>query len=87
MRITLESGPAESYLVRADTGATLLIVVDWDLPKLASAFGWLSCFCGETDGTIDCPHRTVGDMIAEARDYLDERIGETADDPGYFIDQ
>lgn len=87
MRITLERGPVGSYLVRADSGATLLIVVDWDFPGLASAFGWAPCDCGDTDGTIDCAHRTASDMIAEARDYLDQHIDESADDPGCFVGQ
>lgn len=87
MRIRLERGPAGSYLVRADNGASLLVQVDWDFPGLASAFGWVPCFCGDTDGTIDCPHRTATDMICEARDYLDRCLDESAVDPSYFAAQ
>lgn len=87
MRITLECSTAGSYLMRADSGASLLIVVDWDFAGLARSFGWTPCLCGHMDGTIDCEHRTADEMIAEAREYLDEHVGEAADDPGYFIDQ
>jgi hypothetical protein len=87
MRITLERGLAGSYLVLADNGASVLVQVDWDFPGLASSFGWLPCFCGRTDDTIDCPHRTAEVMIGEAREHLDRHLGETVDDPGYFTGQ
>lgn len=44
--------------------------------------------CG-TDGTVNChadclaPH-TVSYHLSEASNYLDDRIGELCDDPGYF---
>jgi hypothetical protein len=44
----------------------------------------MPCPCGETDGTIDCRHRTVRQMISEARDFLLAHYGDTVDDPGYF---
>jgi hypothetical protein len=63
----------------------ILIQTDWDYPGIASTFGWVPCReCGETDGTVDCSHRTAGDMIDEAFDYLIENEGETVEDPGYF---
>jgi len=39
-----------------------------------------------TDGTIACPDCGADTtlFIASARDYLDDHIGATADDPGYF---
>lgn len=84
MKIRLERGPAGSYVVRADSGASILVQVDWDFAGLAGAFGWVPCVCGETDGTVDCPHRMVGEMLSEAREYLDRCLGETVEDPGYF---
>ncbi|MGE0533460.1 MAG: hypothetical protein AB7O68_00695 [Pirellulales bacterium] len=87
MRIVVERGPVSSYVVQADNGANLLVQVDWDMPGLASAFGWVACFCGETDGTVDCPHRKAREMISSAREYLDQHVGESAEDPGYFVDQ
>ena len=65
---------------------------DWDFPRLASVFGWPPCPCGTTDGTIDCEHRTVREMIADAHDFLcahagnkaSVHAGKKADDPGYF---
>jgi len=82
--ITLEHGPAGTYVVRSETGASLLVQIDWDFAGLANTFGWVPCFCGDTDGTIDCPHRTASEMFCEAREYLDRHLGESAEDPGYF---
>jgi hypothetical protein len=84
MNITLDRGDFGTFLVRAEDGREILVQTDWDFPSVASTFGWTACPCGHTDGTVDCAHRTVGEMIAEAREFLDEHIGSTADDPGYF---
>ena len=84
MRITLEEGPFGTFLVTAEDGRDLLVQTDVDFPGLAATFGWTPCSCGQTDGTIDCAHRSATEMIAEARDFLHERAGSTADDPGYF---
>ena len=83
-QITLEAGDFGTYLLLADDGCDILIQTDWDYPGVASTFGWCPCDCGETDGTVDCPHRTASDMISEAGEYLDDHIGNTVDDPGYF---
>ena len=84
--ITLESGQfGWDYLVVNDeTGESILIQTDWDYPGIASTFGFIPCECGETDGTVDCPHKSATEMINEARDYLNSCIGESVDDPGYF---
>lgn len=87
MTICLERGPAGCYVVRADSGESMLVQVDWDFAGLASAFSWRACKCGETDGTVDCPHRTTDEMLGEFRHYLDCQLGETVDDPGYFSNQ
>jgi hypothetical protein len=50
---------------------------DWDWAGLASSLGWCPCQCGATDGTVDCTHRTVSEMLSEAFDYLSEHDGET----------
>ncbi len=84
MRITLLEGDYGTFLLRAQDGRDILVQVDWDFPGLASTFGWSPCPCGATDGTVDCEHETAADMIAAARDFLHERAGSTADDPGYF---
>lgn len=84
MTIRLEQGPAGCYVVRADSGASLLVQVDWDFARLASAFGWTPCICGDTDGMVACQHRTAIEMLSEARQYLDSHLCEMADDPGYF---
>ena len=60
------------------------IQTDGDYPRIASTFGWIACECGETDGTVDCSHRTAGEMIGEAFEFLLDHEGETVRDPGYF---
>lgn len=84
--VTLLEGDHGTYLIEAEDGRTVLIQTDWDYPAVASVFGWQPCPCGETDGTVDCPHRTASEMIAEASQFLDAHIGDTAEDPGYFVD-
>lgn len=82
--ITLESGQFGNYIIKNDDGQTVLVQIDWDYPGAANTFGWSPCDCGLTDGTVDCEHRTVVDMIADAQQYLDDHIGDTIEDPGYF---
>ena len=85
--ITLESGQfGWDYILEQEDGKTVLIQTDWDYPGVASSFGWSPCECGATDGTVDCHHKTASDMITEAGQYLDENIGETIEDPGYFYE-
>ena len=84
MKMTLQEGDFGTFLVVCEDGRDLLVANDYDFAGLASTFGWSPCPCGETDGTVDCRHRTADEMIAEARDFLRERLGETTDDPGYF---
>ena len=84
--IMLESGQfGWDYLI-ADNNSdqTRYIQTDWDYPGVATTFGWCACDCGFTDGTVDCEHRTASEMITEAGEYLDDHIGDTVDDPGYF---
>ncbi len=85
MKITLESGQfGWDYILKSESGDTLLLQTDWDYPGIASAFGWTPCkYCG-TDGTVDCEHKSASSMIVEAQSYLDDHIGDTIDDPGYF---
>jgi len=82
--ITLVDDLHGNFVLQADDGRDLLIQVDWDYPGVASTFGWSPCPCGQTDGTVDCPHRTASEMIGEAGEFLRDHLGDTADDPGYF---
>jgi hypothetical protein len=82
--ITLDRGPHSTFIVKEDSGQSILVQTDCEYPGIASTFGWVPCWCGETDGTVDCPHRKTADMIADARQWLDDHIGMTAEDPGYF---
>ncbi len=84
MKITLEQGDFGTYLVVAEDGQDILIQTDFDFPGIASTFGWSPCECGATDGTVDCGHKTASQMIAEAQRFLDENIGQSVEDPGYF---
>lgn len=73
---TLKSGDEE-----------LTISNEIDYPPLAQSFGWIPCSeCKLTDGTVDCAHRRVAEMIASAVDHLEKRIGGRIKDPGYFIE-
>ena len=67
--ITLESGSfGWDYVLADDNGDTILIQSDWDYPGLAQTFGW--------DGAED--------DIEGAQEYLDNAIGSSVEDPGYF---
>lgn len=77
-KIRLDNGPGGSYLiVNEETGKDRLIQTDSDFPSIARTFGWAGT---ENDSTL------AGDLqaIFDATDYLDENIGATAEDPGYF---
>ena len=84
MKITIQAGDFGTYLLVAEDGRDILIQTDFDFPGIASTFGWTPCECGSTDGTVDCTHRKASDMIADAQAFLDDHIGDEADDPGYF---
>ncbi len=85
MRVILQQGPegAPNFcfgLYTEDTGECLeFIQSDWDYPSIASRLGFSACECGHTDGTVDCAHRKVSEMLAEAFDYLAERAGDLFD--------
>jgi hypothetical protein len=82
--ITLERGDFGTYKLVAADGRSALIQTDWDYPGTAATFGWAP-HCEVTDGTVDCPHGvSASQMIAEARSFLDEHIGDTVEDPGYL---
>jgi len=82
--ITLERGQFGDFEIVSTTGQSTLITLDWDYPGIASTFGWSPCDCGDTDGTVDCDHRTASEMIESATEYLDDHIGDSVTDPGYF---
>jgi hypothetical protein len=62
MHIRIRKGDFFTFLVEAKNGQSLLVQIDWDFSDLAASFGWTACECGETDETVDCPHRTASDM-------------------------
>jgi len=63
----------------ADDKTTVLVQTDWDYPGVASAMGWQPCYCGATDGTIDCKHRKTITMINEAYDFIVDHEFESFD--------
>tara|TARA_Y100001951_G_C11134521_1_gene180078 strand:- start:336 stop:599 length:264 start_codon:yes stop_codon:yes gene_type:complete len=72
-KVRLEQGDFGTYLiVDCTTGADILIQSDTDFPSLAIDFG----LAIEEPLTIE--------SIGKAIDYLDDNIGTTIDDPGYF---
>ena len=84
MKITLQEGNFGTFCLVADDGQQILVQTEWDFAGLASTFGWSACSCGVTDGTVDCEHRTAGEMIADAHNFLRAHTGDETDDPGYF---
>lgn len=90
-KIYLESGPfGWDYVIKNTVDDRyVLIQTDWDYPGIASTFGWIPCEqCSCTDGTVDCEHKTVDQMIDEAQEYIDSEVADLSDvqvdDPGYF---
>lgn len=85
MRIYIESNRFGHYTISNDLDdRTVYVQTDWDFPGLASTFGWVPCGeCGATDGTVDCEHRTAGEMTSDAAAFLDNEPGGV-EDPGYF---
>jgi hypothetical protein len=64
-----------AFLFTDEVGRSVLCQADYDYPSLARYFGWSGlCPCGETDGTVDCGHKTASDMIADAERFLRSRM-------------
>jgi hypothetical protein len=80
----LEGAPG--YLLAAADGREVLFQTDWDYPALAMHFGYRPCpYCTYTDGIVDCDHKTAGEMIALAADWLDDHEGDVTEvDDLYF---
>jgi hypothetical protein len=88
LRLQYPQGTRLAFLlVCTETGRDVWVGEDWDFPCVARNFGFVPCDCGETDGTVDCPHKTATDMITAARDWLDDHIGDTCEDPGYLSEE
>ena len=69
------------------TGESIYYQTDWDYPRLVSDFGGdVICDCGETDGTVDCPHKTASEMITAADNWLFDNDGLEVDGFGSFAD-
>jgi len=72
-----------------DESTTILVQGDTDHCGIASTFGWThpDILEGSTDGTVDGPTATAGEMLESAQEYLDSIVGDIehiVDDPGYF---
>lgn len=74
-RVTLDRGPAGTWLLRHDDGRTHLIQSDWDFPDLARNFGWVP---------DESRERVAGGWTGDAWDYLSDHEGQSIEDPGYF---
>lgn len=83
--VRLDDSDFGCYIIQdLESDQSVLIQVDYDRPSLAGHMGWVACPCGETDGTIDCKHRSTAEMIDDATRFLDDHIGDEFEDPGYF---
>ena len=80
MKVTLQQGPEGApnfcFGLYDDGRCVQFIQSDWDYAGLASSLGWVPCECGRTDGTVDCEHKKVSEMLSSAFDYLAERDGD-----------
>ncbi len=78
--LTLLNGDCGTYMLVNENGEETLVQSDWDFPSTATTFGWVACpYCTYTDGTVDCDHRTASEMIADAREFLDDHIGDVVE--------
>ena len=67
-------------------GDTCLIQTDWDFPGVASRMGYVPCGkCGATDGTVNCCHKTVNQMINEAYEFIQEKEGELFEELSEYL--
>ena len=55
---------------------TVMVDLDYDFPGIASRMGYVPCDCGDTDGTVDCAHKTALQMVGEAYAHICEREDE-----------
>lgn len=87
--------PTAYCLIVDEKDNTISIDSDWDLPGVASTFGWNirrvpPRKCPDqhsgTDGTVDCPAcgTTATEFIEAAREWIDAHHGKIVNDPGYF---
>ncbi len=72
MTITIQPGPYWTFKIRAEKGANRLVQRDTDFARVAQSFGWA--------GKDDASPKSVWD----AYEFLEEHLGKTVDDPGYF---
>jgi len=72
MKITIESGPGVSFLLRSENGTTRLVQTDREFPLVAKSLGWTG---------VD---EESGDNAWDAYEFLERHLGESIDDPGYF---
>ena len=84
MRIALVEGDFHTFVLLAEDGRNILVQSDWDVPGAASTFGWSPPPSTMTDGAGTFGEESLSSVIGDARDFLHERAGSTADDPWYF---
>lgn len=71
MKITLEDGPHFCFILRSSKGKTRLVQHDTDFPGVARTFGWSGA-------------EETNEAIWSAYEFLQNAVGQTVDDPGYF---
>jgi len=65
---------------------SILVQTDWEYPAFASDLGWSPCDCGDTDGTVDCKHKTASQMICEAKQVLLDACGTVVEVDDSFVE-
>jgi predicted nuclease of predicted toxin-antitoxin system len=79
-KVRLEQGDFGTYLiVNCATSEDILVQSDTDFPSLAMDFG-----LPRTILNCSSLSKRFSQAIEKAIDYLDDNIGTTIDDPGYF---
>jgi hypothetical protein len=85
--VKLEEGDFESdFILRnLETNQVIKIQSEDEYCSAARYFGWSACKkCDMTDGSVDCKHHKIKEMISDAKKWLEAKIGEITDDPGWF---
>lgn len=70
--IVLEPGPYFTFLIVAPDGRSRLVQHDADFPGVAATFGWRM------------PNLVTPETLWDAYEFLDNHVGCSAEDPGYF---
>ncbi len=86
--VTVKSD-GDRLMIVCDRDESKFFVLDYDsYCSVARYYGWQPCKHGcETDGSVNCSHHKTHEFELSAEKFLwDNCVGESIDDPGWFID-